>query len=70
VLPAYVDPNAEADTLRFASMTPEERLALFLELCDLTDSVQRGRPDSAALRQEQPRSAEALALWARLMQRR
>ncbi len=48
-------------------MKPEERLSLFLELCDLTDSIIAGRPDAEALRAPTPRSAEAESLWSRLM---
>ena len=51
-------------------MTPERRLELFLELCELTAAVQRERPNRDALRRAQSPSPEALALWARLMQRR
>lgn len=62
--------HADADDVtRFARMRPEERLKLFLELCDLTDSIQAGRPNRAALRAPQPLSAEAIALWKKLMQR-
>ncbi|MFW6197760.1 MAG: hypothetical protein ACOC5B_02735, partial [Myxococcota bacterium] len=61
--PAEIDHQTE----RFARMTPEERLQIFVELCDLTDSIQRNRPDRGALRQSTPRSAEAEALWKRLM---
>ncbi len=60
-----IDP--EDDLERFRVMTPEERLDLFLELCALTDSIVRGRPDAEALRAPTPRSAESLALWSRLM---
>lgn len=51
-------------------MTPAERLALFIELCDLTDSIVAGRPDADRLRAPTPRSDEALATWRRLMARR
>jgi hypothetical protein len=57
------------DVDRFARMRPEERLKLFLELCDLTDSIQAGRPNRAALRAPAPRSAESIALWQKLMRR-
>lgn len=57
------------DTDRFAAMTPEQRLAIFLELCTLTDSIVRGRPDADALLAPTPRSPESEALWARLMER-
>lgn len=65
-VPRFVQ-TAPDDTARFAAMSPEERIALCLELCDLADSVVSGRPDSAALRRPHPRSAESLALWRRLM---
>ena len=55
------------DTARFARMSTEERLALFLQLCDLTDAIQAGRPGGSISREGHPRSDEALALWARLM---
>ncbi len=57
------------DTERFARMSPEERLALFLQLCDLTDSIQKDRPNRDALRAPQPMSHESRALWRRLMNR-
>jgi hypothetical protein len=61
--------SIDEDTRRFASMRPEERLALFFELCDLTDAIQAGRPNRDALRMTQSRSEESLALWAVLMSR-
>ncbi len=51
----------DRDTERLAKMTPAERLALFLELCDLTDSITAGRPDAARLRAPTPRSTETEA---------
>lgn len=66
---ALADPTADdEETARFARMTPEERLELFLPLCDLTDAIVRGRPDAPALRAATPRSPESEALWARLME--
>jgi hypothetical protein len=53
------------DTERFARMTVEQRLSLFLELCDLTDSIQRDRPNVLELRRGTPLSAEAV--WQRLI---
>ncbi len=68
-----VDPRSlaahdEDDVARFARMTPEERLAIFMDLCRLTDSIVRGRPDAAALRAPTPRSPESEALWQRLIE--
>lgn len=57
------------DVGRFAAMSPEQRLALFLELCEVADSIVRYRPDAAAIRAPTPRSEEAVALWHRLMER-
>lgn len=48
-------------------MTPEERLEIFIQLCDLTDSIVNGRPDAERLRAPVPRSPESEALWKRLM---
>lgn len=61
--------GAGDDRARFARMSPEERLALFLELCELADEIVRGRPDADAIRAPTPRSPESEALWARLMRR-
>lgn len=67
-LPAFGEAHSEAqETARFARMRPEERLKLFLELCDLTDSIQAGRPNRAALRAGVPLSDEAISLWRKLM---
>jgi hypothetical protein len=55
------------DRERFAAMTPEERLEIFIQLCDLTDSIVNGRPDAERLRAPVPRSPESEALWKRLM---
>ena len=67
VLPAFEAGPEDDETDRFAKMTSEERLALFLELCDLTDSIVNGRPDREALRARTQRSPESEALWVRLM---
>lgn len=56
------------DVARFRAMTPEQRLAVFLELCELTDSIVRARPDAERLREPTPRSPESEALWHRLME--
>jgi hypothetical protein len=52
---------------RFARMTPEERLEVFVQLCELTDSIIRHRPDAERLRSPTPRSPESEALWQRLI---
>jgi hypothetical protein len=53
---------------RFARMTPEERLEVFLQLCELTDSIVRNRPDAERVRAPHPRSPESEALWRRLIE--
>lgn len=58
--------NEVEDRARFAAMTPKARLKLFLELCDLTDALQAGRPNQPALRAAVPISEEAAALLTRL----
>jgi hypothetical protein len=66
--PRQLGPDVIPDeTERFANMSPAQRLQIFVELCELTDSIVRGRPDADALRRAHPRSEEAEALWARLM---
>ena len=68
-LPPFVHAE-QSDVERFSRMTPEGHLAIFLELCDLTDSIIAGRPDPETLRARTPRSKESDALWQRLMERR
>jgi len=65
-LPAFTRAVPD-DAERFRSMSREERLALFFELCDLTDSIVNNRPEPGRLREPNLRSAEADALWRRLM---
>ena len=48
-------------------MPPAERLDLLFQLCDLTDSVVNARPNCEQLRKPHRRSADAEALWRRLM---
>jgi hypothetical protein len=64
---AEFDEERALDTERFAGTTPELRLRLFLELCDLTDAIQRGRPDVHRLRAGTPLGPEAELLWQRLI---
>jgi hypothetical protein len=70
-----MDPRALAaesgreDDERFRRMTPDERLAIFIELYQLTDSIVRNRPDADRLRSPTPRSAESEALWQELIAR-
>jgi hypothetical protein len=56
----------DADVERFAKMSVAERIALFFQLCDVTDSIVNGRPDRERLRAAEPLSAETEATLARL----
>jgi hypothetical protein len=40
-----------SDAERFAAMRPEDRLRVFLELCELTDSIVRARARTEACSQ-------------------
>lgn len=53
------------DVERLAHMSPAARIALCLELCDVTDSIVNARPDRDRLRTAEPLSTEAEALLAR-----
>lgn len=58
---------AEDDDLeRFAKMSVTERIALFFQLCDVTDSIVNARPDRDQLRAGEPLSAETEAALDRL----
>ena len=58
---------ADDDVDRFAAMTPEERLVVFLELCELTHSIVTERANAEDLLAPTPRSPESEALWMRLV---
>lgn len=67
--PRAIGGGEAGEASRFTAMTPEERLAVFLELCSLTDSIVRGRPDADRLRAPAPRSPESEALWLKLIEK-
>ena len=54
------------DTERFARMTPEQRLAIFLELCVLTDSIVRNQRELVAMLGQDERIAKWDELCARV----
>ena len=67
--PAWI---AHGDSLddrdRYAAMTPEERLAVFVEVCELARTILEGRPDRArVLADVEPMPPEAEAAWKRLV---
>jgi hypothetical protein len=66
--PRSIGAGQPAGSSRFSAMTPEERLQIFVELCDLTDSIVRNRPDADHLRAAAPLSAASEATWQRLVQ--
>ncbi len=56
------------DRDRYAAMTPEERLAVFVEVCELARTIIESRPDRAAiLAGNEPMPAAAAATWKRLV---
>jgi hypothetical protein len=53
---------------RYAGMTPEERLACFVEVCELARTILDARPDRAAvLADREPMAPAAEATWRRLV---
>lgn len=62
--------DALDDAERYASMTPEERLAVFVEVCELTRTILEERPDRArVLEDREPMPAAAEVAWRRLVAR-
>jgi hypothetical protein len=56
------------DAERYAAMTPEERLAVFVEVCELARTILEGRPDRARVLSEvEPLPPTAEAAWRRLV---
>ena len=57
-----------SDTERYASMTPEERLVCFAEVCELARALLEERPDRReVLDRVEPLRPEAEATWRRLV---
>ena len=47
------------DRARYAAMSPEERLAIFVEVCELAQTILESRPDRArVLAENEPKSAD------------
>lgn len=68
--PFAAEKRDEDELRKLRAMSIEDKLALFLELCDLSDSIVNARPDWEKLRAPTRRSAESEALWKRLMKTR
>jgi len=56
------------DRDRYAAMTPEQRLEVFADVCELAPSILETRPDRARILAEvEPMPAGAEATWLRLV---
>lgn len=65
-------PHAQEDPerARFAEMTPEERLAIFVEVCEVGRAFLESRPDRREiLRWQEPMPAHAERSWRELVRR-
>jgi hypothetical protein len=60
--------DAFSDVDRYAAMTPEERLACFVEVCELARTILEERPDGrAVLAATEPMPPHAEQTWLRLV---
>jgi hypothetical protein len=60
--------HALDDRDRYAAMTPEQRLAIFEEVCELARTILEEHPDRARiLRENEPMPVTADATWRRLV---
>ncbi|HKU41664.1 MAG TPA: hypothetical protein VJR89_26080 [Polyangiales bacterium] len=65
--PPWLAPPDSAELERLRAMTPDERLAHFVEACELARAILQHRADAAEVLQRRvPLSAEAEATWLRL----
>ena len=56
------------DCEQYAAMTPEERLRVFVGVCELSRTILQDRPDRARILAEtEPMSPAAEATWLRLV---
>jgi hypothetical protein len=56
------------DAARYSAMTPEQRLAVFVDVCELAETILAGRPDRAeVLEAHEPMAPRAEAIWQRLV---
>lgn len=61
-------PDAVDDRERYATMTPEERLAVFVDVCELARTILEGRPDRGKILAENEPMPPAIAeTWLRLV---
>jgi len=57
-----------SETATYAAMTPDERLACFVDVCELARTIIQERPDrKAVLEAEDPMPPVAAAAWTRLI---
>jgi hypothetical protein len=60
--------SAVDDRDRYAAMTPEERLAVFVDVCELARTILESRPDRRTiLAENEAMPAAAAATWERLV---
>jgi hypothetical protein len=60
--------DAVDDRRKYAAMTPEERLEVFVEVCELARTILDERPDRARiLAENEPMPQAAEATWLRLV---
>ena len=60
--------DALDDRDRYAAMTPEERLVVFADVCELARTILEDRPDRARiLAENEPMPPAAEATWLRLV---
>jgi hypothetical protein len=60
--------DAVDDRARYAAMTPEERLVVFVDVCDLARTILEGRPDRRQiLAENEPMPPAAETTWRRLV---
>jgi hypothetical protein len=67
--PPWIAHGAAVDDRgRYAAMTPEERLAVFVDVCELARTILESRPDrTTVLAGSEPMPAAAAAAWQRLV---
>jgi len=68
-IPPWVEHRDELDDREcYAAMTPEERLAVFAEVCEMADAILADRPDrEEVLARIDPLPPDAERTWLRLV---
>jgi len=69
----HIDDDADrrAEVDRYRAMSPDEKGRVLSDACQAAMAILRSRPDAGqVLAYEEPRSAEAQAIWQRLREKR